>query len=271
MIKLNDIVKENRLNFHPHCDNINAKIKKGKKAFIQFKENTYNLFVQEISKIDFDSQNYYEYEKACNLIDKYYAELSDFIKEQNIDTRSGIRSSFIEELSKYLFINHSVVVKENLLFKNSKICTGLYFSKESLKTTEKNVDFCICEEKNIKFGNSSFKIVIPIVCVECKTFLDGTMFNEVADTSNMIHTINPGAYNFVFMLWNAVGKNKFTVLRKSTNINQFFSLMNRPNSKEKEKNIKIDPHVLMSFYNSVSEALVEYFSDYEMPDHGVYL
>lgn len=266
-----DKSKSNRDNFHPHGNNIDTKIKKGTKELENFKEDYYLPFVKAISKIKFNSKSIKEFEKACILIDNYYAELSEFVADNKIDTRSGIKSSFIEEISKYLFMKHPVVVENKLLFKNSDICTGLFFSKDTLKTTGKDVDFCICKEKKIKIGKDSFDVKIPIVSVECKTHMDGTMFNEVIDTATRLHTSSPDSHNFVFMLWNEVGKDTFTIRRKATNISEFFALMKKPKTKYEEYHIKTDPKVLLSYYEAISEALDEYFKEYIFPEYGKYL
>lgn len=267
-----DKSKQERKNFHPHCNNIDTKIKKGKEALVEFKKDYYLPFTKAISKIKFDSKEISEFEKAAKLIDEYYTKLSEFVSSNKIDTRSGIKSSFIEEISKYLFLKHPIVVKEKLLFKNSDICTGLFFSKDTLKTTDKDVDFCICREKKIKIGtDKAFTIKIPIVSVECKTYLDGTMFNEVIDTATRLHISSPDSTNFVLMLWNEVGKETFSIRRKATNISQFFSLMKKPKSENEKNNIKTDPKVLMSYYDAVSKALEEYFQEYTFPEYGTYL
>jgi len=262
----------NRKDFHPHGNNIDTKIKNGSSDLVTFKNTYYLPFVKSISKIDFNSNKINEFKKAAKLIDEYYSRLSEFVSNHKIDTRSGIKSSFIEEINKYLFFKHPIVVKENLLFKNSDICTGLFFSRDTLKTTNKNVDFCICREKKIKMGNDAHLTVnIPIISVECKTYLDGTMFNEVIDTATRLHASSPDSANFVFMLWNEVGKETFTIRRKATNIFEFFSLMKKPKTTLEKHNIKTDPQVLLEYYNAVSEALEEYFKEYNFPEYGKYL
>ena len=264
--------KESRKAFHPHGDNLDVKIEKNTAGADAFKKDHYLPFVESISKIRFVSKDIGEYEKASALIDKYYAKLSEYVSAHQIDTRSGIKSSFIEELSKYLFINHPVVVREKLLFKNKDICTGSFFSRDTIKTTDKNVDFCICREKVLKLGKDKpFSVRIPIVSVECKTYLDGTMFNEVIDTATRIHASSPDSSNFVLMLWNAVGKETFTVRRKATNITDFFSLIRKPNNNTEAVNIHTDPSVLLAYYNAVSNALDEYFTEYIFPEYGQYL
>ena len=269
---MSDKSKTNRRDFHPHGNNIETKIKKGSTNLLKFKEDYYLPFVKAISKIDFNSKQLSEFEKASLLIDNYYAELSKFVSDHEIDTRSGIKSSFIEEISKYMFLKHPIVVKEKLLFKNSDICTGLFFSRDTLKTTGKDVDFCICREKKIKIGQDEPIIVkIPIISVECKTYLDGTMFNEVIDTATRLHASSPDSTNFVFMLWNEVGKETFTIRRKATNIFEFFSLMKKPKNDNEKRNIKTDPKVLLKYYEAVSNALDEYFKEYKIPEHGTYL
>lgn len=266
-----DKSKSNRKDFHPHENNIDTKIQKGNTDLAKFKTKYYKKFVKEISKINFESRDIKEFEKAGKLIDEYYASLSEFASTNGINAHSGIKSSFIEEISKYLFINHPIVVREKLFFFNKSICTGMFFSKETIKTTTKDVDFCICKEIKMKFGNDNLIVKVPIICVECKTYLDGTMFNEVIDTATRIHSSSPDAHNFVFMLWNEVGKDTFTIRRKATNISEFFSFIKKPHDADGKSNINIDAKVLLEYYDAVSGALEEYYKEYIYPDFGRYL
>lgn len=266
-----DNSKQNRQEFHPHGNNIDTKIRNGTTVLVAFKEDYYLPFVEEMSKIKFNLKKIEDYEKACALIDRYYAKLSEVVADNRIDTRSGIKSSFIEEISKYLFVNHPVVKKQKLLFENSDICTGLFFSKDTVKTTSKDVDFCICRKKKITVGKDSFFVKIPVVSVECKTHMDGTMFNEVIDTATRLRTSSPDSHNFVLMLWNQVGRDTFTVRRKATFVSEFFALMKKPRNKIEEYNIETKPEVLLAYYNTVSKALDEYFKEYNFPEYGTYL
>ena len=97
------------------------------------------------------------------------------------------------------------------------------------------------------------------------------MFNEVIDTATRLHTSSPDSSRFVLMLWNEVGKDTFTVRRKATNITEFFALMKKPKNKTEEINIHTDPSVLLAYYNAVSNALDEYFTEYVFPEYGQYL
>jgi|GEM_PF-1106542 len=269
---MNDISADNRKAFRPHGNNLDAKVKNGKRGSKSFRDKKYLPFVKSMSKIDFNSGKISEFKKASELIDGYYKELSLFVEKHKIDTRSGIKSSFIEEISKYLFENHPIVIKECLLFKNTDICTGLFFSKDTIKTTDKDVDFCICREKKILINDEdSLSVKIPIISVECKTYLDGTMFNEVIDSTNRLHSSSPDSASFVLMLWNEVGKEAFTIRRKATSVLEFFSLMKKPKTDLEKIEIKTDPKVLMKYYKMVSDALEDYFKDYSLPEYGTYL
>ena len=274
MTKKNNLFKNDilvREEFAPHGKNLTTKInnKNPKSTLVaKFKKEKYEVFSTNMKQLDFSPYSIHPFEQACQLIDTYYSDLSDFVEKNKIDTRSGIKSSLIEEISKYLFINHPLVTKYNLLFHNKDIRTGVFFSKDHLAYTKKDVDFCICQINELAMNNHIDKDVFtPIISVECKTYLDGTMFSEVVDTATRIKSSSPDAHCFVLMLYNSVGKDTFEVRRKATNVTEFYALTTPPPKKNAPLE-KLHPDVLYAYYKGVSTALEEYFKEYTLPSFG---
>lgn len=265
--------KEMRENFHPQTNletkkKTSAAYKSKVVAISEFFDSKYCVMRDAALKIDFSLLKDADFKYAAELFSNYYNELSKFTIDNGIDTRSGIRSSFIEEMSSYLFLDDSIVDKYDMCFANNDICTGIRAGKDSLMFTKKKVDFCICNKihMDVSFDKrtSKYDILMPIICVECKTHMDGTMFRENIATSSKIHEFSPDAYNYVLMLWNELGKETLKAERRSTNINEIFALTNKSNNKE----IHIDYMVLKDYYITLRNALEEYVKIYNPPKKG---
>lgn len=266
--------KEMRENFHPHRTNLETKRKKSARykskadAITDFLDSTYSVMRDAALKIDFSLLKDDDFKYAAELFSNYYNELTKFTKDNRIDTRSGINSSFIEEMSSYLFLNNPIVDKYDMYFANSNICTGIRAGKDSLMFTKKKVDFCICNKihMDVSFDKkiSKYDILMPIICVECKTHMDGTMFRENIATSSKIHEFSPNAYNYVLMLWNEIGEETLKAERRSTNINEIFAFTD----KKREDNINIKYTILKDYYITLNNALEEYVKVYNPPKEG---
>ncbi len=86
---------------------------------------------------------------------------------------------FSEELNTHLFIRHPMVVALGWFY-NKNIYAGLKLSNDASPTViSKDVDF-YRKDFPLSIGGSSIGLNIPLVCVECKTYLDATMYNEVS-------------------------------------------------------------------------------------------
>src|SRR5699024_622611 len=113
-------------------------------------------------------------------INDYYAKLNAFTKEHNITSQSKFRSTFLEELSTYLFQDNEYIKNGRLGIYNKGIYAGIKIGNDlKVNIMKKDVDFCIGKKVTITIENQNFEIILPIIAVEVKTYLDATMFGEV--------------------------------------------------------------------------------------------
>ena len=134
----------------------------------------------------------------------------------------------------------------HLNFFNKSIFSGLGLNntgKPEVKT--KDVDFCIGKETTAEFESLQSKFIIPLVAVECKTYVDKTMFGEAQFTAQLIKNGTPDARVYILAERNEIGKGKIPTL---TPLDQYFTL------KKNEKS-PIVPEVVIDFFSEVQKVL----------------
>ena len=176
-----------------HASNILAKANKGD-------ENIHNFFdkYKEFYRASL-SDNLTEAVKALNQYKK-------FVKEENrYSAQSKFEPTIIEEFVCQILrqgFGNGV-----LMYGSVKAYSSLYISYSStdsfkkgvaIKTNVKDQDVCIYKcEKLTKENGEQIDVFIPIVCVECKTYLDKTMYEGSVATADKIKVGNPHCLYFL--------------------------------------------------------------------------
>jgi len=210
-----------------HESNILNKIDKNynsiKKELLEFYNNVY-LDVKK-SLIQCNFSNKVEFEAAVKIIDEYLDVLEAFIVNYKITSQSKLRSTFLEELSVYLTKDFNLIKSGVLGIYNKKIYSGLKI-KSDLKVDllYKDVDFCIGKKVLITVEDRTLDVIIPIISVEVKTYLDGTMYNEVMYSATQIKNSTPDAKILVLMETNQVGVEKIRSTKNRIEIDEMFVL-----------------------------------------------
>ncbi|MHA3786486.1 hypothetical protein [Mycoplasma sp. Z244C] len=169
---------------YPHEANLLNKISSnyhGKKDEINdFYRNQYIVFRNKISELNQKIKNEEYFISFSNLCWNYYADLVKFIKENKIKSQSKMDSSFLEELSIYLFEDLDLIHKNSFTLFNKKIFAGLKISDDNFfDIVTKDVDFCIGRKIDLKLSSKSKEIIFPLISVEVKTYVDATMLGEI--------------------------------------------------------------------------------------------
>ncbi len=110
----------------------------------------------------------------------------------------------------------------------------------------KDVDFCIGKKVTMTINKNTCELIIPIIAVEVKTYLDKTMFGEVQFSSQAIRNSTLNSRTYILALVNAVAKEHIYLARQNSAVVEYFVLC-----KEKRK----DSH------NIRSEALESYWRE----------
>ena len=226
----------------------------------EFYENIYLKVKKELSNIDCNSD--VEFKKAIEIINNYYKNLDKFTNDNKITSQSKFRSTFLEELSTYLFASSSYIKEGKLGIYNKGIYAGMKIGSDlKINIMKKDVDFCIGKKTKIKIDNKTYDIILPIIAVEVKTYLDATMFGEVQFSSKLLKSATPNVKTYVLMETNEVGKDKIVSARYDKVLDELFVL-------RKNKESGIDYKVLKDYYNQLCEDILNIATEREVVTPG---
>ncbi len=231
-----------------HEDNINGKIKsdyKGKgKEFEKFKEEHYLPFKMAQSSIA--GLNKQAIIKRVPLLEDYLKSIKLFNADNWITAQSKFRSSVLEEFCGWLFKNHPKVSELGLSFFKKGVYAGMSIDKDGkVKIKSKDIDFCIGKIVDAKIAGEDYEIKIPIVGVECKTYIDNTMFSEAQFTAQKLKGGSPGIKIFVIAETNEIAIEQ---LPSQSPVDQVYIL-------REAVSCPIDAEVVWDFFKAISDVL----------------
>lgn len=189
-----------------------------------------------------------------------------FVYENNkFSSQSKFESTILEEFIFYLFKN--LIYEEKIKLGSVNAYCNLYFSPKnittfvenpSIKINTKNQDFSIYRRISINVEESVYNIDVPIVAVECKTYLDKTMLEGSIATAEKVKMGNPHSKYFIVTETYEVD---FNVDICFSRIDQIFVL--RKQKRRTAKNNKIFSDVVLSLYKQIEKHLNSDWIDIE--------
>lgn len=172
-------------------------------------------------------------------VNSYIKELHAFCLKNNITSQSKLESTFLEEISIYLFKDNKFIKDETLGIYNKNIYAGLKIGRGAyVNIPKKDVDFCIGKKVLLGLDEETRKIIIPIVAVEVKTYLDATMLGEIQYSSRIIKNAVPNAKVYVLTGYHVVGEDRVSSARSDKAIDEIFVLKDNAESPIKAVAIK---------------------------------
>ena len=228
-----------------------------------FYQEIYCKYRTELEIVDFSSCNILEFEKVANLIDEYFYKIDEFARLYKISSQSKFRSSFLEEINIYLFDD---LVRKNhseLDIYNKGIYAGLkILNNFKVDIIDKDVDFCIGKKVTVEINDKNkIDIIIPIVAIEVKTYLDATMFGEVQYSARQLKNATPNVKTYVIMEDNQVGKEKIMAARNDNTIDEMFVFKGKNNR-------KFSSEILLDYYNEVKKSIKNITQEYKIEIPG---
>lgn len=251
-----------------HSDNMNTKIAKNynnKGNEIQlFYNNKYLPVRNSLSALDYQSGRDSVFEEAAEIITDYYAEIENFSNINRITSQSKFTSTFLEEISSYLFAKVPEIENGTYGIYNKKVFAGLKLGANgNLSAITKDVDFCIGKEFNIvvQENGSHLKLIMPIVAVEVKTYLDATMFGEIKSSSKTIRSASPYSSAYVLIGYTDLADEHIIAARQDSTLTEMFALRRNSNS-------PFDASALHAYWEEITTALVTNTSGGMVPEVG---
>jgi hypothetical protein len=184
--------------------------------------------------------------KRVRLLNEY----KDFLDQQHyaekFDSRSNLHSSVLEEFMYYLFRDIVHGISETAMIGKSHSFKDVFFRAPSYKEMVKKPhalieikdhDFAIGARVKATMKCDGSEILeehnwdIPAVAIECKTYLDKTMLQDVSTAADQLKQKNPNAMYIVVAEWlkltESINLKKYKidqiyVLRKQKNTDREF-------------------------------------------------
>lgn len=238
------------LEFLYHERNLVGKIEKNYKGkanyFERLKLTSYDKYKQKQLSINGISKK--SIFRKARLLFKYYRSIDLFLDEHDwITTQSKLRSTILEEFCGFLFKDLPVINKLDLGFYNKKIFAGITIDNlGNVKPKTKDVDFCIGKEVSASFGDQNYRVIIPVIAIECKTWLDKTMFSEAQFTAQKLKQGTPNVKVYILSGYSGISKTEIPT-KGQTPIDQIFLVG--------DTRRRIDNDAVWDFFKEVSNNL----------------
>ena len=242
---------------------INSNYKDKAEELTQFYHQYYIPIRSELESIDFSHPSMDDFNRTAKLANDYYARLEAFSSTHGITSQSKFASTFLEELSVYLFKDLPAVKNGQLDFFNKGIYAGMKFvDGDEISQITKDVDFCIGKKINFSIDDAYAEdLILPVVCVEVKTYLDATMFGEVKSSSKAIRSATPNSKTYVLMGYKDLADDHIIAARQDASINEMFAL-------RASRFDPIDPQALYEYWREIYDAVNDLTSSRAVPTHG---
>ena len=229
----------------------------------EFYEKKYLSARSALNVLSFTVKDKAAFEKAAKIINEYYKEIDSFSHKYSITSQSKFASTFLEEISTYLFKDIPEIKTGEFGVFNKKVYAGLKIDKDKrIGLITKDVDFCIGKKVNISIdGQPSTELILPVVAVEVKTYLDATMFGEIKSSSKAIRSASPNSKTYVLMGYKCLADEHIIAARQDATLSEMFVL-------RKNENSPIAAEALYMYWNEIVEAIKDIATDNEITVPG---
>ena len=250
-----------------HENNLLKKIETNYKGYgskiQEFYDKKYLPVKAALTALSFTEKDKDAFEKAANIINKYYNEIDVFSHKYSITSQSKFASTFLEEISTYLFKDIPEIKTGEFGVFNKKVYAGLKIDKaKRIALITKDVDFCIGKKVRISIdGQIPTELILPVVAVEVKTYLDATMFGEVKSSSKAIRSASPNSKTYVLMGYKSIADEHIIAARQDATLSEMFVL-------RKNEHSPIDAEALYLYWHEIVEAINDITTENEITVPG---
>lgn len=207
-------------------------------------------------------------------VNNYYNFIHTHGYDNFFSAQGKFRPTILEEFCYLLF--KDLVADINIQYSPEKIESGsakaytnLYFSASNLKefvtapdigVNEKDQDFAIFKTLDLMIAGKPQTIKLPVIAVECKTYIDKTMLEGSIATAEKIKSGNP--YSMFFIVTENYDVS-LDVDPAYSRIDQIYVLRKCTRKSMKTNWKDIDFSVVLDFVNQVKNHLTRNWSDVE--------
>ena len=266
--------KESLKKVHVHGKNILAKLNNYRRLKDEQKEELKKIVIpayKEWNSINEELKGYSKdkIKERVKALNAY----KEKIKNIAFSSQSKFHSSVIEEFLYYLFRDltnelnskNQNTQKTKIVLGGARAYTNLYFApqnlssflqKPNMKINVKDQDFAIYREIQIKADGESKIINVPVVSIECKTYIDKTMLEGSISTAEKIKNGNPYCLFLIVTEWYDVS---YDVDPAYSRIDQIYVLRKQKRKANSEN--PIDYKVILDLFDFVKNHLEREWSN----------
>jgi hypothetical protein len=251
---------------YKHASNYKAKLKN--------KDNLEDLLMLFAEYKTFDNIfKEFKIENAEEIVNAWNSYLSFVRKRSKYSAQSKFESTIMEEALFRIFKSHE---SENIKVGGIKAYSNMYFSPSNFETFKsklhvkintKDQDFAIFRNVKISINTEEeVEAFVPVIAIECKTYLDKTMLEGSIATAEKIKQGNPYCR---FCIVTESYDVDYAVEIKHSRIDQIYVLSKSKRKKDsKDSNIQSD--VISQIYRDTTSYLEANWSDIEsnITKHG---
>lgn len=216
----------------------------------QFHQREYLPMRKQAEALDFCSGDAACFDAAAQIFNTYYDKLRQFSRKNKISSQSKFESTYLEEISTYLFHNLPQIRNGELGIYNKHVFAGLKIEHGSeIDVITKDVDFCIGRKVTVRIDDSAPKsLVIPVVAVEVKTYLDATMLGEIKSSGTAIRNATPTARTYVLMGYRALKDEQIIAVRNDASLNEMFAM-------RQKSDMPMEAAVIREYWHEIADAV----------------
>lgn len=251
-----------------HENNLRNKIQHNYKGLGEeieaFYQTHYLPTKQQLLAISFGKTEPDSFRNATEIFNSYYDALKHFSSDHpEVKSQSKFESTFLEEISTYLFHALPEITDGSLGVYNKRIFAGLKINNDkTVDVITKDVDFCIGKAVSLSIDQQApTHLVLPVVAVEVKTFLDATMFGEVKSSSKAIKSASPNAKTYVLMGYRSLADAHIIAARNDSALTEMFAL--RANA-----NDPMRADVIQDYWQEICTAVTNMSADIQVNTIG---
>ena len=266
--------KENVKEVHVHGKNILAKLNKYRGLKDEQKEELKKIVIPaykewKLGNEELKGYSSSEIKKRIEFLNTYKGKIRDV----TFSSQSKFHSSVIEEFLYYLFrdliddLNSKSQKRHEtrIILGGARAYTNLYFApknlssfleKPNMKINVKDQDFAIYRKIKIEADSESATINVPVVSIECKTYIDKTMLEGSIATAEKIKNGNPYCLFLIVTEWYDVS---YDVDPAYSRIDQIYVLRKQKRKADSEN--PIDYKVTLDLFDFVKDHLEREWSN----------
>jgi hypothetical protein len=187
-------------------------------------------------------------DQKVSFLNEYYPHVDALVSLHHITSQAKFRPTVLEEFCGFLLKDIPEIRRLNLDFFNKGVFAGIVLDRDgNAKIKTKDIDFCIGKKFDVNISEDRYHIIIPVIAIECKTYIDKTMLSEAQFTAQKMKQGSPNVKVYCVSERNEIDVNEVPT-KGRTPLDQIFIIRGRTTN-------PVNSDAVFEFFNEVKTAL----------------